>query len=514
MVPERFKLYLVSALCLIAAPFLGAAVANGDFFWIVAPVGIAALLLLLFGPTEYVWTLLVLGVVADFRPNFLKFNISFGELATVVLFGNLIVKNVVFERKKLKTGPLLFWAPIVIIVAIILLHTLKSGGGFGLKILGSGEYGARRHLPFFMALMSYLIVINSVRPDKASVRHLPLLYIIFILIGNMPSLITSFVPGLAPIVYALTGTVNLERYAEATSNIGVQLNRIGALGGIGIALQLYLVSKFSIKSWLRPGRWWVVLLSGLALFLCVRSGFRSSLLGYLLITAIACVLALRWKAVGVAIFAVILSFALAAGNNNLFRLPLAAQRALSVLPGNWDAEALINAEASTDFRLTIQRIYLKSYFEPFSLIGHGFTYNPGEAAKYEVPAGRLPTEEFYRGYVVRKQFHIGWISLVDSVGIIGSLAFIWFTLNILRRMLSWTKQNGLAALSMSQRWLIILYGQTIIPFWTVFGDLSNVIVMLCLIAGLTHVLFPVRVRVPGPEARPGLAPRLPSPQMA
>ena len=244
--------------------------ANGDLFWIVAPIGIAALFLLLFGPTEYVWTLLVLGVVADFRPNFLVFNISFGELATVVLFGNLIVKNTILEKKKLEIGPLAFWVPMIVIAAIILVHTLKSGGGFGLKILGSGEYGARRHLPFFMAVMSYLIVINSVRPDKASVQYLPFLYIIFIVIGSVPGLITSFVPSLAPLAYALTGTVNAEHYFEATSNTGIELNRIGALGGIGIALQLYLVSKYSIKSWLRPERWWVLLLSGLALFLCMR----------------------------------------------------------------------------------------------------------------------------------------------------------------------------------------------------------------------------------------------------
>ena len=103
--------------------------------------------------------------------------------------------------------------------------------------------------------------------------------------------------------------------------------------------------------------------------------------------------------------------------------------------------------------------------------------------------------------MVRKLFHLGWISLFDSVGIIGSVTFIWFTLNILRRMLSWIKQNGLAALSMPQRWLIIIYGQTIIPFWTVYGDLSAVMVMLCLIAGLTHVLFPVRARVPRSESQ-------------
>jgi hypothetical protein len=514
MVPERFKLYLVSAIFLIGAPFLGAAVANGDLIWIAAPIGIAALFLLLFGPTEYVWTLLVFGVVADFRPNFLKFNISFGELATAVLFGNLIVKNTIFERKKIEIGPLLFWVPIIIIAAIMLVHTLKSGGGFGLKVLGSGEYGARRHLSFFMAAISYLIVINSVRPDKASVQYLPFLYIIFIVIGSAPGLITSFVPSLAPLAYGLTGTVNLERYVEAASNAGIELNRIGALGGIGIALQLYLVSRYSIKTWIRPERWWVLLISGLALFLCIRSGFRSALLGYLLISAIASVLALRWKAVTALIFAVVMSFVLAAGNNNLFHLPVAAQRALSVLPGKWDPDAVNSAQESTDFRLTIQRIYLQSYFEPFSLIGHGFTYNPGEAAKYEVPPGRLPTEEYYRGYVVRKQFHLGWISLFDSVGIIGSVTFIWFTLNILRRMLSWIRQNGLPALSMSQRWLIIIYGQTIIPFWTVYGDLSAVMVMLCLIAGLTHVLFPVRARVPGSESRRALAPALPSPQMA
>ncbi|HXM74358.1 MAG TPA: hypothetical protein VN904_03715 [Chthoniobacterales bacterium] len=513
MITERLKLYLVVCIGLMATPFLGASVATGSFFWIGVAIAVGGFLLLLFGPTEYVWTLLVLGVVADFRPNFLKFNISFAELGTVILFLNLIVKRSILQRKALQIGPLLFWTPIMIIVGIIFLHTLK-GGDLGFKILGGGAYGARKHLPFFLAVMSYLIVINSVSRGKASLRHLPLLYVIFVFIGSLPGLITTFIPALTPLAYFLTGTANIEGYREAISLRGVQLERIGAFGGIGIALQLYLVSWYSIKNWWRPERWWVATLSALALFLCMRSGFRSALLGYVFVTAIACLIALKWRSVVVALLAAVLCFFLALGNNNLFHLPVAAQRALSILPGDWDPDAVYSAEASSDFRRTIQQIYLKSYFRPWSLIGSGFKYNPNEAAKYEGPAGTLPPAETYRGFVIRKEFHIGWISLFDSVGIIGSLAFIWFTINILRRMFSWIKRNGLSALSVPQRWLIIIYGQTIIPFWTVFGDLSNVIVMLCIIAGLTHVLFPKRAAVPQVEPQEKLTPQVPSPQMA
>jgi hypothetical protein len=513
MITERFRLYLVICVVLVTAPFLGVAVVTGRFLWIGAAIGVAGFLLLLLGPTEYVWTLLVLGVVADFRPNFLKVNISFAELATVILFVNLIVNRSILKRKPLKTGPLLFWIPIVIIAGIIFIHNFK-GGGMGLKILGSGEYGARRHIPFFLAAMSYLIIINSVQRDKGSVRHLPFLYIIFILIGTLPSLITSFVPSLTPLVYTLTGSANIERFRETISTGGIELERIAAIGGPAIALQLYLVSRYSIKNWWRPERWWVAALSGLALFLCMRSGFRSALLGYVFVTAIACLIALKWKSIVVAVLAVVMCFLVVVGNNNLFHLPVAAQRTLSILPGDWDPDAVYSAKASSDFRRIIQQIYLKSYFRPWSLIGSGFKYNPNEAAKYEVPAGILPPAETYRGFVVRKEFHIGWISLFESVGIIGSLAFLWFTLNILRRMLFWIRQNGTAALSIPQRWLIIIYGQTIIPFWTVFGDLSNVIVMLCIIAGLTHVLFPRRALVPQVEPQQQLSPRLPSPQIA
>jgi hypothetical protein len=510
---ERLKLNLIVGLGLVAAPFLGIAVATGDFFWIGTAIGAGGLLLLFLGPTEYVWTLLVLGVVANFRPNFLKFNISFAELGTLILFVNLILHHSILKRRRIKIGPLLFWIPIVIIAGIIFIHNAK-GGGLGLKILGSSEYGGRRHLPFFMAVMSYLIVINSVRPDKASVKHLPFLYIIFVFIGSLPALITSFFPGLAPLAHALTGAVNVERYFEAMSNTGVQLNRIGALGGIGIAIQLYLVSRYSITTWLRPGRWWILLLSGFAFFLCVRSGFRSSLVGYVLISAIACVLALRWRAFLPAALALAVCFLLAVGNNSWFQLPVAAQRALSMFPGDWDPDAVNSAKGSSEFRLTIQQIYLKDYFRPWSLIGNGLKYNAAEASKYDGPPGTISPEDNCRGFVVRKQFHIGWISLFDTVGIIGSLAFIWFSVNIFRRMRSWIKRNGLSGLSPPQRWLIIIYAQTIIPFWTVFGDLSNVIVMLCIIAGLTHVLFPLRVRVPRVEPQPELIPRVPSPQLA
>jgi hypothetical protein len=513
MIAERLKLYLVISIVVVAAPFVGTAIATGDFFWIGVSIGVAGLFLLLLGPTEYVWTLLLLGVVAaDFRPNFVRLNISFAELTTAILFGNLIIKRSIMDRKPIKVGSLVFWVPIVIIVGIIFIHNFK-GGGLGLKILGSSEYGARRHLPFFLAVMTYLIVINSVDRQKSSIQHLPFLYLIFAVIGALPSLITSYAPGLTPVVFYLTGSGNVERFYETASNVGVQLERIGGLGGIGIALQLYLVSRYSIKTWLRPGRWFIGILSVFAFFLCIRSGFRSALVGYVVVTAIACVIALRWRSIIPAIFAVAMCFVLAAGNNKLFRLPVAAQRALSILPGDWDPDAVISAAGSTDFRLTIQRIYLQSYFNPWSPIGNGLKFNPDTASRYETP-GRVLSRDVYVGCVIRKDFHIGWISLFDSVGIIGSLAFLWFTLNIFLRMRSWIKQNGLSALSPPQRWLIIIYGQTIIQFWTVFGDLSNVIVMLCIIAGLAHVLFPERAPVPQVEPQKLVTARFPAPQIA
>lgn len=512
MITERFKLYLVAIIGLAVTPLVGISVANGDIFWMIVAIGLVGLFLLLFGPTEYVWTLLILGVLADFRPNFLKFNISFGEVATVVLFGNLIIRRSILGRRKLRFGPFLLWVPMLIVVGIIFIHNFK--GGLGLKILGSGEYGARRHLPFFMALMSYLIVFNSVEAGQRGLRRLPLLYLIFVIIGSLPGLITSIFPGTAPIFFALTGTVNTERYFESIATSGVELKRIGAIGGIGIAIQLYLVSKYSLRTWLRPQRWWVVLVSALALYMCIRSGFRSSFIGFLIVTGIAAILALRWASVIAAVAAVAICVILAVGNNNLFRLPVAAQRALSIMPGNWDSEAVYSAEGSTDFREIVQDIYLKSYFNPFSLIGHGFKYDPNEAAKYEQPSGKLPPREVYRGFVVRKQFHIGWISLFDSVGWIGSFAFVWLTLTIFLQMRSWIRQHGLRALSPTQRWLIIMYGQTILPFWTVFGDLSNVIVMFCIISALTGVLFPRRVRLRRTEPLEPATLHMPASQMA
>jgi hypothetical protein len=513
MITERLRLYLVISIAFLALPFLTATVITGDFFWIGIAVGVAALFFLLLGPTEYVWTLLILGVVGDFRPNFVRFNVSFAEVGTVILFGNLIVKRSIFQRKQTNLGPLSFWVPIVIITGIILLHTFR-GGDLGLKILGSGAYGARRHLPFFFAVMSYLIIVNSVRRDNSSLQKLPALYVLFVIIGSIPILITSFVPALAPLTFLLTGSANIERYGEALSTQGALLSRIGALGGIGIAIQIYLVSRYSIKTWWRPERWWVGALSGLAFFLCLRSGFRSALVGYIFVSAIASVIALRWRAIIMGMLALAVCAGLAAGNNNLFRLPVAAQRALSILPGDWDPDALTSAEASSDFRRTIQEIYLKSYFEPISFIGHGFKYNPNDAAASERPSAMVPWYELCRGFVVRKQFHIGWISLFDSVGIIGSLSFICLTLNILRRMFSWIKRNGLLKLSLAQRWLIIIYGQTIIPFWTVFGDLSNVMVMLCILTGLTYVLFPKPAPVLQTQEQKQLVPRAPSPQLA
>jgi hypothetical protein len=63
----------------------------------------------------------------------------------------------------------------------------------------------------------------------------------------------------------------------------------------------------------------------------------------------------------------------------VFNYPLAMQRGLSFLPGQWNTKAAQEAGDSSEFREKMKALFYKEYFQKAPIIGLGYHYDPNLA---------------------------------------------------------------------------------------------------------------------------------------
>ena len=87
-----------------------------------------------------------------------------------------------------------------------------------------------------------------------------------------------------------------------------------------------------------------------------------------------------------------------------------------------------------------------------------------------------------KAFVVSKNFHVGWISVYDAVGIIGSLAFVMLNITIV--LISWLFVFGRKAdmgspLFPLKVWLFCGLTGGMIGYFTTFGNFNAAFIGMC-----------------------------------
>jgi hypothetical protein len=237
--------------------------------------------------------------------------------------------------------------------------------------------------------------------------------------------------------------------------------------------------------WWRPHRWWVPLLLVVSFGLVVPGGFRSSVASFCILVMLAMWCYFSWRSLFVLPIVLVGAYALSfCVSSGLIPLPTVAQRSLSFLPGKWDPEATASANASVDFRNNIQTVYMREEMYKSPFIGNGFTFDRAAYQKYLDLAQTSETPDAYyqtKAFITARMYHIGWISVYDTIGLIGGLAF----LALLLAMFSITAYLILGRVdphdpfSRLKIWLFCSIGVQAIGFFTVFGDVRNTFTSLC-----------------------------------
>jgi hypothetical protein len=479
---QKLVLGLITLGAFLAAPWLTNEFLGGNPLPLAFLFGVGFLLLFVFVLRDNCWIAVPLCLPLGGSLNILPIKFSPAELSILLVIGYVVLQMFMTKRQSVSLGPPQIWIPGVIFAGILLYHWGK-GGGLGLSMLGGEASGGRR----FFTILSGMLVLPALLwfPLGKSpwLSRVPLLYLIGSLLEFTPFAISSAVPALAPHIYRIYSSVNIEAYAGAQAFRDASIVRVGQIAPLCNALQLALLCYFPPKDWIRPSRWFVIPLSFLSLAGTIWSGFRSYLFNFFVISSVGLFLRSRFLLFLAIPFLAGVIALLVIGQGSLFNLPLTIQRTLSPFPGKWNREALMSTESSDDFRSNIQKVYKSDFMEKAGWLGEGYKYDAKYMGARASDIGTFSLENTgessAKGFITARDHHVGWVALHHVTGWVGFGAFVLLCLGSLFYVWRHVLGPHVNDIPPEQVWAIALITMTIFSFFAVFGAIHNFMPPFC-----------------------------------
>jgi len=498
---QKLVLGLITLGAFLAAPWLTNEFLGGNPLPLAILFGAGFLLLFVFVLRDNCWIAVPLCLPLGGSLNILPIKFSPVELSILLVIGYVVLQMLMTKRQSVSLGPPQIWIP-GILFAGVLLYQWGKGGGLGLSMFGGEASGGRR----FFSILSGMLVLPSLLwfPLAKSpwLSRVPLLYLIGSILEFTPYAISSAVPAMAPYIYRVYSSVNLEAYAGAQAFRDVSMVRVAQVASLALAIQLALFCYFPPRDWLRPKRWFVVPLSILSLGATVWSGFRSALFNYFAFSLVALFLRSRLLLLFTIPLIAGLIALLVVGQGSLFNLPVTIQRTLSPFPGKWSRDAVNSAESSNDFRSNIQKVYKIDFMEKAGWLGDGFKFDARYMADRGADIGTLRMEASgdaqAKSFIIARDHHVGWVALHHVTGWIGFGAFVLLCVGSLFYVWRHVLQPHVTVIPPEQVWATALITQSIISFFAVFGSIQNFIPSLCVFLAIAIQSFCVRQPVVEP----------------
>jgi len=491
---QKLVLGLITLGAFLAAPWLTNEFLGGNPLPLIFLFGVGFLLLFVFVLRDNCWIAVPLCLPMTGSLNILPIKFSPAELSILLVIGYVVLQMIMTKRQSIRLGPPEVWIPGILFAGVLLYHWGK-GGGLGLSMFGGDASGGRRFFTILSGMLAMPALLWFPLGKSPWLSRVPLLYLIGSLLEFTPFAVSSAAPSLAPYIFRIYSSVNIEAYVGAQAFRDDSLVRVGQVASVALALQLALLCYFPPRVWIRPGRWFVIPLSILSFGATIWSGFRSYLLNYFLFSSVA--LFLRARLIlflcipllsgGIAL--------LVAGQGSLFNLPLTIQRTLSPFPGKWNRDALMSAESSNDFRTNIQKVYKTDFMEKAGWLGEGYKFDAKYNAARALDIGTMQMEQSgeaqAKSYIICRDHHVGWVALHHVTGWVGFGAFVLLCLGSLFYVWRHVLGPHVNDIPPEQVWATALITQTIISFFAVFGAIQNFMPPFCVFLAVAIQSFRV-----------------------
>ena len=489
---QKVVIALITLASFIAAPYLVSEVLNGNMIPLASLIGIGALLLFVFGLGEKCWLSIPLCLPMGGSLNILPVKFSPHELSILLVISYVFFQFIMTDRRALSFGPPYIWVPLLLIAAILIYHETK-GGKIGLNMFGGQGAGGRKTFTILCGMLALPAILWFKSPGEKWLRAIPCLYLIGCLVDFTPFLVTSVLPSFAPFIFRIYSSVNLEAFSGTLAGANSELVRVGAIGPTCLAIQLVLLCYFRPKDWIRPSKFFVPIVSFLALIATIWGGFRSALFNYLTVSFCSLFFMVRWTALLTIPAVAVLITVLVLGQGSAFDLPLTMQRTLSPFPGKWSRIATDSAESSNDFRDAIEKTYREEFMEESGMFGSGYKYSAAfmrdSALSFYTRNVMADPSSEARGYITQRDHHVGWVAVHHPIGTIGLILFIFLCLGSLCLVLSNILRVDSSLVSPQQCWSSALIIQIIFSYFTVFGAMQHFIPELCILLAIAIISF-------------------------
>ena len=423
---QKLGVFLLVGLGLLFAIFSGNYVADEDYLPVVVVLGLLAVSALFFGIGGSIY--LLIPICWGLKGQIGVLPLPFTVRQLVILAASLFfITGLIFKREQRK----MTYEPIDLLLYINLLYLILVfvRNPVGVAALGGSErVGGKPYIDVFLGLMAYLMISRQIITPKFS-RDMPKI-ILGLTIGvgfvagvgfYFPSIATKLVP-----IYTGFGSGVDTLFAEFRE-VTAGETRLNFMLDPGIQTILFCVSFVNPMTLLSVGNlpWLILYLFGfLAILLsgfrnAIFSSFLATFLGVFFRERFAGIVKLGFITFAFATMAVLLSY-------TSVQLPFTFSRALSFLPGNWDVEAVSNAQASTEWRQKMWEIVLTSdQYIKDKVWGDGFGFLRSD---YERLAssyfGLQGGDEGLEAFMINGDFHSGPVSAIRFVGMIGLLLFL------------------------------------------------------------------------------------------
>ena len=492
---QKLVLGLITLGAFVAAPWLTNEFLGGNPLPLAILFGVGFLLLFVFVLRDNCWIAVPLCLPLGGSLNILPIKFSPAELSILLVISYVVLQMFMTKRQSISFGPPEIWIPGILFAGVLLYHWGK-GGGLGLSMFGGEASGGRR---FFTTLSGMLVLPALLWFPLAKspwLSRVPLLYLIGSIIEFTPFAISSAVPAMAPYIYRVYSSVNIEAYAGAQAFRDDSMVRVGQIAPFALAVQLALLCYFPPRDWIRPSRWFVLPLSILSLGATIWSGFRSYLFNYVILSSVAIFFRARYLIfLGIPVIMGAIAF-LVVGQGSLFNLPFTIQRTLSPFPGKWDRAAMNSASASNDFRSNIQKVYKTDFMEKAGWLGEGYKFDARYMADRGADIGTLRMEASgeaqSKSFIIARDHHVGWVALHHVTGWVGFGAFVLLCLGSLFYVWRHVLKARFGDIPAEQVWSTALITQSVISFFAVFGSIQNFIPPFCVFLAIAIQSFRIQ----------------------
>ena len=346
---NQITIWVVLLLGLVVALVVGSAVGNSDMRFVAGVIAAIPAAVIVLKLKTNIWVLMpiswsLVGSLPWFPLPFSVQNLCY--LVVIVSFTLFLAVRILPWKRELSNLDYLIY------INLAYLATVYVRNPAGVLIFQTDIVGGKPYMAIALAFGAYLIL-SRVKMSEAIAKVLPLLMIvpawgvgILDLIGQtniqIGYLLNSFYTGVG--VSSVFGAI--------TSEAEIGSTRLTGLQSAGYASVLFLCARYNISTLISPLYPWRLLMLMTAISAIFLSGFRSLFLFAIVAFVLSAILRRQLNNLCVFIavgFLALLSIIFLQGN--ALQMPLTMQRTLSWIPGDWDPEAVQDAQNSTEWRV-------------------------------------------------------------------------------------------------------------------------------------------------------------------